>query len=161
MFIYISPILAGYITKQPLFINLIGMFAPITTSANVLLFFIAARVTPFLSYFIRSLIEGTSVSSSWLAFSQRQKAVSVTCYACGKLMFRRSTFCKPRNRDDCADVSRETLRLISITTIRSGRIAERVHRFDGCSRLFRDAGFFYISFFLLSRTSVMSMRRAS
>lgn len=43
MFIYISS--AGYITKQPLFINVIGMFASIVTSTDISFFFIPIRHT--------------------------------------------------------------------------------------------------------------------
>jgi len=55
MFIYISS--AGYITKQPLFINLIGMFAPIITSTNISFFLFQYSTLPTLSYFIPPFIE--------------------------------------------------------------------------------------------------------
>lgn len=66
MFICISP--AGYITKQPLLINLMGMFAAIIASTNILFFFIP----PILSYFIPPFIENIGFILSTRSFSVKK-----------------------------------------------------------------------------------------
>lgn len=81
MFIYISPV--GYITKQPLLINLMGMFA-IIASTNILFFFIPIyRIADSLVYFIPPFIENIGFFVLSTCSSKKNNLL----FYYGKLMF--------------------------------------------------------------------------